>query len=479
MPGGADYHILKRRAQEEDRMTYEKVTRDNFKAASNAEWEIRTQGFIEHQQMNNRYNAIRSADEQLLTERRRKLGDMLAEESALFAQQLEALDETPQQRRERMESRAAELKEKRETERLAFVRQQYERQWRMACDPLREKESKEILKATNAARAFQIGEKMRALEMDEQETRAFDEMWEKDRLAKLGREEAEEEARMQMDLEHKLVLDRQVDELHGYRQTEKDMAGAEAALLRQQWVAEREEAKKVEMMRHQVLANANDELHSFNKHKRTLLAESVAAERKADAERLEAQLALEAHENEREAAARASMQHETRRFAEHMMMQKRQIAQHEEEQEVARKVELDKAWDKRLAVWGKEQEARENLMNQVLMERKSQVDVKLAAVRVDKQNQAEARHRLEAELAAVNTIEKSKLDEAASIRMTHRSLLENQIKEKAFKRAAGEFNKAQERMTAERAEAAYQMMLNDQMAKTSTTMNHFANTGGS
>ena len=36
-----------------------------------------------------------------------------------------------------------------------------------------------------------IGEKMKALEMEESENRAFDEMWEKDRLAKLGREEAD------------------------------------------------------------------------------------------------------------------------------------------------------------------------------------------------------------------------------------------------------------------------------------------------
>lgn len=138
------------------------------------------------------------------------------------------------------------------SQRLAFVRQQYERQWRMACDPLREKESKEILKATNAARAFQIGEKMKALEVEEQETRAFDEMWEKDRLAKLGREEAEEAARREMDFEHKLVLDQQVAELHGFREGEKRLAAAEAALLHTQWEMEREEAKKVELLRHQV-----------------------------------------------------------------------------------------------------------------------------------------------------------------------------------------------------------------------------------
>ena len=99
--------------------------------------------------------------------------------------------------------------------------------------------------------------------------------------------------------------------------------------MREQWAAEREEAKKVEAMRHQVLMQANEELHEFNKQKRSMLADTVAAERQSDMERLQAQLALEAHESEREEAARASMQHETRRFAEHMMMQKRALASKE------------------------------------------------------------------------------------------------------------------------------------------------------
>ena len=95
-------------------------------------------------------------------------------------------------------------------------------------------------------------------------------------------------------------------------------------------------------------------------------------------------------------------------------------------------------------------------------------------MQVDKEKQAEARHRLEAELAQVNALEKAKLDEAAYVRMQHRALLENQIKDKAFKKQAAQFNKAQERMTAERSEAAYQMMLNDQLNKTTANMNKFA-----
>ena len=252
MPPRADYLILKRRAQEEDRLKYESVCRNNFLVGAAAEWEIKTGGSIEHRLANERHQSIRAADEVALNARRRKLAEMLSVEQELFTKQLQELDESPSERKARMEARAGELKDKRESERLAYVRQQYERQWRMACDPLREQESKEILKATNAARAYQIGEKMKALELDEQENRAFDEMWEQDRLAKLGREESEEGARRQMDFEHKLVLDQQVRELHGFRESEKTLAEEESKLMQAGWEAERAESKKVDMLRHQV-----------------------------------------------------------------------------------------------------------------------------------------------------------------------------------------------------------------------------------
>lgn len=163
-----DYLIMKRRQQEDLRSQYENFTRSNYKAEVSAEWEIRTAGVIENRQLKQRFDSIREQDQLALDARRRKLAEMLAHEHAVFQQQLEKMDETPAERKARMEARAIELKEKREQERLAFVRQQYERQWRLSCDPLREQESKVILKATIAARAYQIGEKMKQLEMEEQ-----------------------------------------------------------------------------------------------------------------------------------------------------------------------------------------------------------------------------------------------------------------------------------------------------------------------
>ena len=199
--------------------------------------------------------------------------------------------------------------------------------------------------------------------------------------------------------------------------------------MQQQWGLESDESKRVEQLRADVVKKAHDELHQFNQHKRAQLSQYVKDEKEGDMSRLNAVLDRERTEDEKEARCRAAQADLTRSFAAHMMAQKVALAGHEAEQEAIRAVQMGKAWDKRLAEWGAEQSARENLMAQVLEERKQQVQVKLQACHVDKQNQAVARQRLEAELSAVNSLEKSKLDEAQSIRMTHRALLENQIKE--------------------------------------------------
>ena len=502
----SDYLILKRRAQEQERRVYEETCKTNQKIANNAIWEIKTSATIDSNTRKGRFDAIRRSDQEALHERRRKLAAMLAaeqlefEEQALLppptpcartappppcpaptltgraAAQLDRLEETPVERRARMEARATELKAKREAERQAFVATQYERQWRLACDPLREQDSQLIVKATTAARAYQIGEKMRQLEREEQESRAFDDLWEKDRLAKLGREEAEASQRMQMDAAQKAVLDRQVAELHAYREMEKDLAEQEAQMMKEQALIEEEESRNVEAHRAAFVASAHRELVDFNEQKIAAVRSAAATEKAADSARLNAALEREAALEAKEAAARRAMQDETKLFGAHMLAQKRQIAAREKEQDELQQKELDKAWDKRLAVWGAEQEARERLMAQVLDERRIQVLTKVDQVRVERQKMADARVKLEAEMGRINEIQAAKDRDAHATRMHHRQLLETQMKEKAFAKAAAEHNKAQEKLMAERAEAQYQTMLNAQLSKTQSQMQKFTMT---
>lgn len=470
----SDYLILKRRAEEAEKMKFEVVCKTQQKLGATANWEIHTSNVIEKNRMMQRFNDIRAQDEVSLDARRKRLADMLAAEQQQFERELAALQETPAERNQRMGQRATELRNKRESERMDYVQQQYERQWRLACDPLREQDSKLILKATDAARAYQIGEKMRNLELEEAESRAFDELWEKDRLAKEGREEADAAARKQMEVAQKVVLDKQVRELQAFREEEKAYSMEMSELLKQQCSLERDEAKKVEALRAERLAKAQSELTALNSHKRALLVAEAEREKLEDEQRLTDALDAERTADEREHAAKVAMQQETRLFAEHMMAQKRESMLRESEQEAIRQGEIDKAWDKRLATWGEEQQARERLMAQVLEERKEQVMIKLRDAQNAKLNEADHRRRLESEVQRLDGLQAHKMDLAHKSRLEHKALLEHQMKERKFKHAAAEHNKLQERLAAERAEGRYQAMLGNQLEKTNAQMRMYS-----
>ncbi|EOD23858.1 hypothetical protein EMIHUDRAFT_239006 [Emiliania huxleyi CCMP1516] len=183
-----DYLILKRREQEDARRVYEDHGREQSKVGATTAFEVRTDAALGARRLNERYNRLRQQDAAALEGRRRRLAELLAAEQAEQAAALEALEETPEQRKEKMVARAEELRERREAEKQAFVKEQYERQWRLSCDPLRARDSKLIQKATNEARAYQLGEKLRALELEEAEERAFDKLQRqvRDSYAELG-----------------------------------------------------------------------------------------------------------------------------------------------------------------------------------------------------------------------------------------------------------------------------------------------------
>mmetsp|Transcript_47304 Transcript_47304/g.157644 ORF Transcript_47304/g.157644 Transcript_47304/m.157644 type:complete len:478 (+) Transcript_47304:24-1457(+) len=468
-----DYLILKRREQEDARRVYEDHGREQSKVGATTAFEVRTDAALGARRLNERYIRLQQQDAAALEGRRRRLAELLAAEQADQAAALEALEETPEQRKEKMVARAKELRERREAEKQAFVKEQYERQWRLSCDPLRARDSKLIQKATNEARAYQLGEKLRALELEEAEERAFDKLWEQDRLSKEGREEADALARKAMGRQHTAILDRQVNELHRHRARERELSEREAALLREQATHERAEAAKVDEIRRRQVRDSYAELGAYAAARQSLLSESEAREKAEDEERLAAGLAAEAAQEEKEAAARHQMQQTTRSFADSMMAQKRANERSEGAKDEARQAALDDAWGKRLAVWGSEQEAREKLMAQVLGERSVQVSQKLERAQREKEAEAEARRRLEAELAEIEAAEAAKARAAAAAKADYTRQLEHQIQQRRHGRAISEFNKVQEKESADRAEAAYQATLRSQLARTESQMSKY------
>merc|ERR1719217_65912 len=92
-------------------------------------------------------------------ERRQRLAAMLSAEQKAYEQELVDIEESPQQRMDKMAVRAYELKKRREDERKAFVQEKLYQQWRDGIDDLRTMDTKIVQLKTIAARAHQLFEK--------------------------------------------------------------------------------------------------------------------------------------------------------------------------------------------------------------------------------------------------------------------------------------------------------------------------------
>jgi len=109
----------------------------------------------------------------------------------------------------------------------------------------------------------------------------------------------------------------------------------------------------------------------------------------------------------------------------------------------------------------------------VLGERSVQVSQKLERAQREKEAEAEARRRLEAELAEIEAAEAAKARAAAAAKADYTRQLEHQIQQRRHGRAISEFNKVQEKESADRAEAAYQATLRSQLARTESQMSKY------
>merc|ERR1711907_648472 len=113
----------------------------------------------------------------------------------------------------------------------------------------------------------------------------------------------------------------------GYRENERELAAEEAAVLKDQWSHEEEEAKRVEAIRREMTTKAHQELLEYNQHKLSEIERLKSEEQVADSAELNYQLQKERDAVGREQAARNAMAAETRMFAEHVRAQKQQQKQ--------------------------------------------------------------------------------------------------------------------------------------------------------
>ncbi|KNE61473.1 hypothetical protein AMAG_06294 [Allomyces macrogynus ATCC 38327] len=178
--------------------------------------------------------AMRKADQARVEERRNKLRTLLDEDTARWRRELLSMESTSASRVDEMRQRVAELKAKREEERLKIVEEKLEQQRRLNCDELRTHRSKALTRSVTAARSTQLAEKQRAQHLADLDKQRYDAQWESQRLAKVAAEEAAQARRRAADLATVRELEAQIAAVARLKLREKELERDEAAVVAQE-----------------------------------------------------------------------------------------------------------------------------------------------------------------------------------------------------------------------------------------------------
>ena len=156
--------ITSRRVQEESINKLATKLKQESHEKHFANWEIKGQTVFKKQFINNRMSQLREIAQEQIQQRRDRLNDMLQRENEAYKQEIEGMEETPAQVRERMLKRVAQLKQMKEEERRKYVEQQLEKKFENEADELRKVDADFKELKTTYERNIQMMEKQRDME---------------------------------------------------------------------------------------------------------------------------------------------------------------------------------------------------------------------------------------------------------------------------------------------------------------------------
>ena len=150
----------RRRQEDKARAMQASINEANFHMAK-ANFEISTTKKLQQRVKNERFRVMQHRQEMDLLDRKQMLADLYNYEREAWKNEVLMKVETVEDRKNRIMERAYKLRDARESSRLEFVNQCYDKQWREACDEARTLDSKAMDKWTNEERLAMMEENIR------------------------------------------------------------------------------------------------------------------------------------------------------------------------------------------------------------------------------------------------------------------------------------------------------------------------------
>lgn len=422
-----EHLILERRRKEDLREEAIQITKYNKMFDLKNDWERITDRSIQKNTVQRRVKELISRKGLELDGRREKLRELLVAEEDVFLKEMEAQQETMEERQQKMSVRAKELKQKREAERLKVVQEKLDQQWREQCEELRGVLSRRHQDEVCVDRMNQLALKADMERKKQEEERLYADLWEQDRLAKAAREEIEAQQQIERNLAMVDILRTQKASLEAKKEEEKRLIAEEARLL----IEERElraleekramEQKKLGQKQHKA------SLESSMKMKLRRAAQERQEELALDMKILEQLLEESRNEAQEMLQRKIQMKEEDRSYREYL--QKQIEEEKAREEELTRLVDADVAamWDKRIQQWKLEKEARNRLMLDVMETRRRQLKEKLEALAIEKAVLKRDREDMAKAIEEHNKLEDERIQRTKMVNKNYESDLLAQI----------------------------------------------------
>jgi len=460
--------VLARRRLEESKLNaLQSAVQENFHLGSIAKWEQSSTKLMSSKQYEREQANLKRQRAMNLEARKESLRTLLTNEELAFQKEIDCKSETAQQRRERLEKKAKELRAKRIKHREAFVAKQRVKQFREQCDELRLNHGRNLTKECDRIRRQQMKERQQQQEYERSLESQHLAIWQQELQQKMDRERQESEHKKKLNNETAKGIREQMMQLQLQRSQQEQEKTKEAQLRVRALEDQKELQKQQESETRQALQRKREEMRAEYEEYTKRKLQQQENEKKLDQAFVREILEKE----QQESVQQMAKQTENKNDAHNYLLYLQRLRESEQEKEALleklRQTELEKAWSKRETQWSREKLARQQLLQNVVEERRDQIAYKRMIQENSSQDTAYTADKLRRELQEYETAEQEKEASRLKYNQEIQQFLQKQMAEK--KQAAAPIA-SEDANNVEQNNEAYHEMLKQEMEKDTQAM---------
>ncbi|XP_067903360.1 cilia- and flagella-associated protein 53 isoform X2 [Heterodontus francisci] len=394
-----------------------------------------------------------------------RLRDLLEAEEKDYMNQLSLLGETPLEQQAKMRQQVRDLKIKREQDRQKLVAEKLEQQFREQCEELQTKLSHQRELELVKDRQAQIEFNKKLQNQQKEEEQIFDELWEKDRLAKEERAEKEMKEQSEKQQEALAGLQEQMAEANAKRLDQKRLKQEEAQLMKEKQCLSKLEDERLAREKAQKQKEFRDSLNKSMALKAKRLVNEQEEERALDTKIKEQALKESADDVKEQLQKKLDLQREQQAYRKYLAQKADDEKRQEEEANRLIEADVEKTWAKRNEQMRLKKEAQDRLKKEVMETRKLQVQEHLEKNTKDPQQVEEERAKLIKSIEEQQQVEQENLAREKQINKAYQQDLLAQM---SYQKQQREIEKAEEQREVEAGkleEEAYQKKLQDALSR--------------